>query len=159
MSLTGLLVAGALALGWNMGARTKSPGSNRTPTGVSSGSRGAVEEDGEGTRLSEEDRQELARLVRREVMAAQRPVAAAPQPAGVLPAQEPDPARREEIFTAAYSTVQNAREVGTWTQEDGMMMQEVGASLTPEQRRKIGHNLMQAINARKVRVEEGAFVP
>jgi hypothetical protein len=158
MSLTGLLVAGALALGWNMGARTKSPGSKKTPSEVASGSRGAVDEDGESPRLSEEERQELARLVRREVIAAQRPTAAAPN-AGLLPAKEPDPARRQEMLTAALSTVQNARDVGTWTQEDGLVLQEVGPSLTPEQRRQVTKQLAQALNSQKLTIEEGAFIP
>ncbi len=162
MSLTGLLVAGALALGWNMGARSKASGSKKTPSAVSSGSRGPVDEAGEenaGTRLSEEDRQEIGRLVRREVMAAQRSSEDAPKPREILPAQEPDAARRAEMFTAALSTVQNASEVGTWTQEDGIVLQQVGASLTPEQRREIGHELLQAINSQKLTIEEGAFLP
>jgi hypothetical protein len=162
MSLTGLLVAGALALGWNMGARSKSSGSRKTPSAVSSGSRGPVDErdeENEGTRLSVEDRQEIARLVRREVMAAQRSPDAAPKAGEVLPAQEPDAARREEMFTAALSTVQNARDVGTWTHEDGVVLQQVGASLTPEQRHEVVNTFLQAINSQKLTIEEGAFVP
>lgn len=157
--LTGLLVAGALALGWGLGNRSKSAENARVGAATSRLETESGEASVTQLRLTDQDRRELAQLVRREVIAAQQVPGASVKSAELLPSQEPDAARREEMFTAALSTVSSARDVGMWTHEDGVVLQQVGASLTPEQRRKVSKEFLQALNSQKLTIEQGAFIP
>lgn len=146
---------GVLA-GWQLNEMRRAPDTPKTRGAAMETPKG---EQGEG--LTAAERRDLVHLIRAELATAPREVQCESEgrgAGGLVPSNEPDPVRRQEIFVSALRIVDRARAAGTWSEDDKEELRRVGPSLTPEQRREITSELLMAINSQEIRMTKGGLL-